>query len=84
MSSPKGCECDSCLQSPHNKTADVAMFDLLNGSMTTTDGDPQMHFLSDYILRGYALKEQLWCECTLLNHVLNLIAYEILFSVLPY
>ncbi|PMD40825.1 P-loop containing nucleoside triphosphate hydrolase protein [Hyaloscypha variabilis F] len=60
ISSSKGCECDCCRESPRSRKVDVAIFDLLNGSMTTADGDPQMYFLSDYILRGYALKEQMW------------------------
>jgi signal recognition particle GTPase len=52
--------------------------------MTTADGDPHMYFLSDYILRGYALKEQMWCEYTLRelrleSHLLlnNLVSFHI-------
>jgi len=37
------------------------VFYSINANNAKTYNDPQMHFLSDYILRGYALKEQKWC-----------------------
>jgi hypothetical protein len=60
--SPMGCECEPCIASVYRKMRQPPVFDFINVSDAKTHGDPQMHFLSDYILRGYALKEQKFCE----------------------
>jgi hypothetical protein len=60
--SPRGCECEPCTTSIYRKTRQPPVFDFVNVSDAKTYNDPQMHFLSDYILRGYALKEQKFCE----------------------
>jgi hypothetical protein len=64
MPSPRGCECERCVASIYRETRQPPVFDFVNVSDAKTHGDPQMHFLSDYILRGYALKEQKFCECS--------------------
>jgi hypothetical protein len=60
--SPRWCECEFCVSSVVRKTHKAPVFYPINASDAKNFSDPEMHFLSDYILRGYALKEQKWCK----------------------
>src|SRR5215469_8729320 len=60
--SPKGCECEFCIDFAPRKKRQPPMFNSIHANDAKSHGDSQLHFLSDYILRGYALKEQKWCE----------------------
>jgi hypothetical protein len=69
LPSPRGCECEFCIVYSA-KTRESPVFVTVDASVAKSYNDPQIHFLSDYILRGYALKEQKWCKYS--HYVLSL------------
>jgi len=38
------------------------IFAPIHASMAKREGNPELYFLSDYVICGYALKERKWCK----------------------
>jgi hypothetical protein len=73
LPSPRGCECQVCGELTARIERSSPFFRRIATSMAKTKGDPHLYFLSDYVLRGYALKERKWCKYLNLIYVFSLI-----------
>jgi len=62
LPSSRGCECQMCGSLTTRTERSDPIFAPILASIAKTEGNPQLYFLSDYVIRGYALKERKWCK----------------------
>lgn len=62
LPSPRGCECQMCGSLTTRTERSDPIFAPIHASMAKREGNPELYFLSDYVICGYALKERKWCK----------------------